>query len=155
MWEKCACERSIRILNWPMYLAHCYLSSRQWYLYPWEVSIYSANYTSPHRVKVWLFFLSFFCLKLGLRGLVFVVRSPLYSKEGISDVLAPSGIGYDTKETMKPKHPIPNTLWQEASTELWNQYPMPSGIGCENNNWLWYDTIIDAKPPETTKPHAL
>ena len=32
-------------------------------------------------------FFFLFCLKLGLRGSVFVVRSPPYPREGISDVL--------------------------------------------------------------------
>ena len=37
-------------------------------------------------------FFFFFCLKLGLRGPVFAVRSTPYPREGISDVLAPGPI---------------------------------------------------------------
>lgn len=44
----------------------------------WDVGVAFAG-------KVRLFFL-FFCLKLGLRESVFVVRSPPYPREGISDV---------------------------------------------------------------------
>jgi len=37
-------------------------------------------------------FFFLFCLKLGLRGSVFAVRSTPYPREGISDVLAPGPI---------------------------------------------------------------
>jgi len=41
----------------------------------------------PFLVRPGSFFF-FFCLKLGLRGSVFAVRSPPFPREGISDVLA-------------------------------------------------------------------